>query len=187
MRAQRRRPATATEALMVFDQAIDRKFAPHRGRRGPDTVAAVVSNLADYGFVWAVIAGYKGRHRGPARRRATRALAVSGFSSMLLNAGVKRLIARDRPVGALRIEANDQIPVRQPSTSSFPSGHTLAAFCTAVVLADGPAQTAALTAFAGAVAVSRVHLEAHHASDVVGGAMIGSVLGLGLRRILSGR
>ena len=71
--------------------------------------------------------------------------------------------------------------MRTPTSSSFPSGHTLAAFCTAFVLADSDAGTAANVGFATAVAASRVHLRAHHPTDVIGGAVIGSVLGLGLR------
>ena len=75
--------------------------------------------------------------------------------------------------------------VRTPSSSSFPSGHTLAAFCTAFVLADSDTQTAANVGFAAAVAASRVHLRAHHPTDVIGGAAIGSVLGLGLRPLVN--
>ena len=69
--------------------------------------------------------------------------------------------------------------MRTPTSSSFPSGHTLAAFCTAFVLADSDLQTATNVGFATAVAASRVHLRAHHPTDVIGGAAIGSVLGLG--------
>ena len=75
--------------------------------------------------------------------------------------------------------------MRTPTSSSFPSGHTLAAFCTAFVLAESAAETAAYVGFAGAVAASRVHLRAHHPSDVVGGAAIGSLLGLALRPLLN--
>ena len=34
------------------------------------------------------------------------------------------------------------VTVRTPTSSSFPSGHTLAAFCTAFVLAESPSETA---------------------------------------------
>ncbi|HWW52646.1 MAG TPA: phosphatase PAP2 family protein, partial [Acidimicrobiales bacterium] len=59
------------------------------------------------------------------------------------------------------------------------------AFCTAFVLADSDTQTAANVGFAAAVAASRVHLKAHHPTDVIGGAAIGSVLGLGLRPLVN--
>ena len=168
-------------ALARFDEGVDAAFEPLRGHRAVDTTAAVVSNLADYGFVWSLLAGYKGRRRGPGRRRAGRALALAGFASLGVNTAMKALVRRPRPVA----EGGGGVPgVRRPTSSSFPSGHTLAAFCTAVALAETPAETAAYLAFASAVAVSRVHLRAHHASDVVGGALIGAAVGAAGRRVL---
>ncbi|MGH8981247.1 MAG: phosphatase PAP2 family protein, partial [Acidimicrobiales bacterium] len=41
--------------------------------------------------------------------------------------------------------------------------------------------------FAGAVAASRVHLRAHHLSDVLAGALIGSVTGVAVRRVVDAR
>jgi undecaprenyl-diphosphatase len=158
-----------------LDQAIDAAFEPLRGRPRVDRAAAVVSNLADYGFIWIALALLKARRRGPGRRRAVVALATAGFSSLFVNRAVKAAVARERPGDHL------DVSVRAPTSSSFPSGHTLAAFCTAVVLAESDAQTVANVGFASAVAASRVHLRAHHPTDVVGGAVIGSVLGLGLR------
>ena len=82
------------------------------------------------------------RHLGLARpprrsepRAAVRALGVAGVSSSLVNAGIKQVVGRERPDRTdLRI-SNTGVPVREPKTSSFPSGHTLAAFCSAAVLA----------------------------------------------------
>ena len=168
-----------TDVVAAFDAAVDSAFDRLRGREPFDTAAAVLSNLADYGFVWSVVAGIKGRRRGTARRRAVRALSLSGAASFGTNAAIKYLVDRGRPEGA-----DGANGVRTPTSSSFPSGHTLAAFCTAVVLADSPAQLAAYLAFAGAVAASRVHLRAHHPSDVAGGAVIGSALGFAVRRVV---
>jgi undecaprenyl-diphosphatase len=78
------------------------------------------------------------------------------------------------------------IPVRKPTTSSFPSGHTLAAFCAATVMSQRHDRSgnALLFTSASLVGLSRLHLRAHHASDVVGGAAIGAALGLVGRRFL---
>jgi undecaprenyl-diphosphatase len=164
--------------MSSIDEAVDAAFEPLRGRPEIDRAAAVVSNLADYGFVWVLLAGLKARRRGPDRRRAVVALAAAGFSSLVVSRVVKSAVERQRP------EDHLDASVRTPSSSSFPSGHTLAAFCTAFVLGDSQAGTAANVGFAAAVAASRVHLRAHHPTDVIGGAVIGSVLGLGLRPIV---
>ncbi len=76
--------------------------------------------------------------------------------------------------------------MREPTTTSFPSGHTLAAFCAATVMSqrDDRAGNALLFTSAALVGLSRLHLRAHHASDVLGGAAIGTVLGLIGRRLL---
>jgi undecaprenyl-diphosphatase len=161
------------------DQVVDSAFEPLRGNPGVDATAAVVSNLADYGLVWVVLALLKGRRKGPRRRRAVVALGAAGVFSLVVSRTVKAAIERERP------EEHLVAVVRTPSTSSFPSGHTLAAFCTSFVLGDSDAQTAAFVAFASAVAVSRIHLRAHHPTDVIGGAVIGSVLGLGLRPLVN--
>jgi membrane-associated phospholipid phosphatase len=164
--------------MSAIDDAVNAAFEPLRGNPQADRAAALLSNLADYGLVWVVLAAFKARRRGPNRRRAVVALAAAGFSSLLVNGVVKDAVARERPDDHL------EAAVRTPSSSSFPSGHTLAAFCTAFVLADSDAQTAANVGFAAAVAASRVHLRAHHPTDVIGGAAIGSVLGLGLRPLV---
>ena len=165
--------------MSTIDEAVDAAFEPLRGNPQADRAAAVLSNLADYGLIWVVLAGLKARRRGPDRRRAVVALAAAGFSSLIVSRVVKDAIARERP------DEHLVATVRTPSSSSFPSGHTLAAFCTAFVLADTDAQTVANVGFAAAVAASRVHLRAHHPTDVIGGAAIGSVLGLGLRPVVN--
>ncbi len=164
--------------LDTVDRAVDAAFEPLRGRPAIDRAAAVVSNLADYGLIWVVVAGLRARRRGPDRRRAVVGLAAAGFSSLLVNRMVKAAVERQRPDDHL------EASVRTPTSSSFPSGHTLAAFCTAFVLGDSEAGTAANVGFAAVVAASRVHLRAHHPTDVIGGAVIGSVLGLGLRPVV---
>jgi membrane-associated phospholipid phosphatase len=165
--------------VSTVDKAVDAAFEPLRGKPGVDRAAAVISNLADYGLIWVVLAGVKARRRGPDRRRAVVALGAAGFSSLFVSRLVKASVERQRP------DRHLAATVRTPTSSSFPSGHTLAAFCTAFLLGDSDAETAAHVGFAAAVAVSRVHLRAHHPTDVISGAMIGSVLGMGLRPVVN--
>jgi undecaprenyl-diphosphatase len=172
---------TVGRVLASVDRAGDAAFRRLRGRPAVDAVAAVVSNLSDYGLVWIVLAAWKGRRPGPGRRRAVLELAGAGLSSYAVNKAVKRLVGRGRPGDA---GTEGRVPVRRPTSTSFPSGHTLAAFCTAVVTSDTPSWAGLSLGFAASVAASRVHLRAHHPSDVLGGAVIGTATGLTVRTLL---
>ncbi len=178
----------ATGILSAIDHAGDAWSDRLRGKRWADLGAAVFSNLSDHGVVWVVLAGVKARRPGVARRRAIWTLACAGVVSFSVNRVVKQLVGRSRPTATgAAAQLPVALPVRHPSSSSFPSGHTLAAFCTAIALGDGPGQTAAMVGIAAAVAASRVHLRAHHLSDVLGGAGIGSAAGLAVRALLDRR
>lgn len=163
---------------MNLDETVDRWFDRFRGQPVYDRAAVVLSNLSDYGIVWVLEAGMKARRPGPARWRAVRSLAIAGFGSLGVNAAIKSAVRRRRPSGVPAAKG-----VRTPTSSSFPSGHTLASFATAVVLADSPAALGGYLAFATAVAASRVHLRAHHPTDALGGAAIGVALGVAGRRL----
>lgn len=170
-------PATPFGATFeAVDRAFDGAFGPLRGRRGPDAAAAVLSNLSDYGVVWPLVALAKAR-RPDDRWRSVASLGAAGVSSWLVNKALKAVFRRERP-GVTRSGPGRRSAVRTPTSSSFPSGHTLASFCTAVVLAEGVPQAVGFLGFASGVAVSRIHLRAHHATDVLAGALVG--LGLGL-------
>ncbi len=99
--------------------------------------------------------------------RAGAALAVE---SVLINVVVKSLFSRERP-----IDHSYEHPhhLRYPLTSSFPSGHATAAFAAASLLSNRTWLRWLLYPLATLVAVSRIHVRIHHASDVLGGAIIG--------------
>jgi undecaprenyl-diphosphatase len=61
-----------------------------------------------------------------------------------------------------------------PRSTSFPSGHSAAAFAFAIgASSELPALAPVLVPLAGAVAYSRVHTGVHYPSDVAGGVAIG--------------
>lgn len=172
--------------VAAIDQRVDRWFDPLRGSPDFDGAAKLITGLGDHGLMWAATTVWRARRSGPERTRAVRALAIAGVESNLTNAGIKAVVGRSRPErSGLRV-TDGGIPVREPKTSSFPSGHTLAAFCAATVMSQRGDRRGNALLFASAtlVGLSRLHLRAHHASDVVGGAAIGITLGIIGRRLL---
>jgi len=171
-------------AVAAFDERVEGLFEPLRGRPRIDAAAKIITAVGDHGWIWTGIAMWRGRRSGPVRRDAIRSLGVAGVSSSLVNAGIKRVVGRERPDRSDLQLAASSVPVREPRTSSFPSGHTLAAFCAAAVLSRPGHRggNALLYTAAGLIGVSRVHLRAHHASDVLGGMVVGTALGLAVRR-----
>ncbi len=180
------RGPTLADRVHAFDERVDSWFELCRGSPTVDGVAKVITGLGDHGLMWAATTVWRARHTGPDRARSVRALTVAGIESSIVNAALKATVGRSRPDRSGARLAEGGIPVREPKTTSFPSGHTLAAFCAATVMSrrDDRLGNAFLFTSAALVGLSRVHLRAHHASDVLGGAAIGTVLGLIGRRLL---
>ncbi len=180
------RTGSVADWVRTVDERIDSWFDPWRGNPTVDGAAKVITGLGDRGLMWAATTVWRARHTGPERARAVRALAVAGIESSVVNAGLKAVVGRSRPgAGGIPL-AQGGVPVREPKTTSFPSGHTLAAFCAVTVMCQRGDRAGNTMLFTSAtlVGLSRLHLRAHHASDVVGGAAIGTVLGLIGRRLL---
>ncbi|MEI7894190.1 MAG: phosphatase PAP2 family protein [Myxococcales bacterium] len=118
--------------------------------------------------------------------RRTRRFACFVFGVLAVQAtlvwGLKASIARVRPWKALGLHPT----WTAPQDFSFPSGHAtgsfaFASFAAVVLLATrrGGARIGSLALFAVAtlVAYSRIHLGAHWPSDVVAGAVLGTLVG----------
>ncbi len=88
---------------------------------------------------------------------------------------LKDLIARPRPFSVL---SDVILPIGSTGTYSFPSNHALNNFAAAVFFYRlYPNLKWALFITAFLVSISRVYLGLHYPSDILGGALIGSVFG----------
>jgi undecaprenyl-diphosphatase len=161
--------------LSTFDDAVDAWVDAHlRGRAPVDRVMYTASALGDHGVLWMLLAAVQaGRRPEGSRPRLVRAVAGLAAESALVNGPVKALFRRRRPD---RVTPHP-LHLRQPRTSSFPSGHASAAFFGAALLSEGDPWAPFYYAAAVVVAFSRVHVRIHHASDVVGGIVVGAALG----------
>ncbi|MEZ5137013.1 MAG: phosphatase PAP2 family protein [Acidimicrobiales bacterium] len=111
--------------------------------------------------------------------KAIRLAGILAAESALVNGVVKSLFKRERPV----YQGERPHHLRIPLTTSFPSGHASAAVVAAMVLSEDSSWTPLWWGLAATVAASRVHVRIHHASDVIGGALTGAVIGTVARRL----
>ncbi|HEX7536698.1 MAG TPA: phosphatase PAP2 family protein [Dermatophilaceae bacterium] len=142
-----------------------------------DREMSTLSHAANYSRLWmgsaAAIALVGGR---AGRRAAVQGLTSVAVTSSVVNLAVKRIGRRQRPD-----RAGEDVPaarhVVMPTSLSFPSGHSAAAFAFATGVGNRlPVVAGPLHAIAGVVAYSRVHTGVHHPSDVVVGSVLGTVL-----------
>ena len=125
------------------------------------------------------------------RRRlplAAVATATSLAFACLVSALLKDTFDRARPEAA---DPSIVPAIATPSNASFPSGHAMTAFATAVVVgALHPRLRWPALAVAALVALSRVYLGVHFALDILAGAAIGTAIGFAvvrLARVLAAR
>ncbi|MCT9139450.1 phosphatase PAP2 family protein [Streptomyces violarus] len=135
-------------------------------------LAPAVEEAADHTKLWlataaamAALGGWRGR------TAAAAGVAAMAMAQVLSNGVAKQLYQRRRP-------PREWVPPEElqdrPDSSSFPSGHTAAAFAFSGAVAPvWPTAGAACGVSAVMVAAERVHSGAHYPSDVAAGGVIG--------------
>ena len=101
-------------------------------------------------------------------RRATAAVA----GAYVLNTAIKLLVRRPRPRLAGLPALTDT-----PTQLSLPSAHATTSFTGALVYSRLGLPAAPLYGLAGGLSLSRLYLGVHYPSDLLAGALLGSVLG----------
>jgi membrane-associated phospholipid phosphatase len=100
-------------------------------------------------------------------------VAATTWGTLAVNTGIKRLVRRKRPL-AEELKAL----IRLPATTSFPSSHASMAMAAAFPLSLAHPEAASLWfVLALLMAATRVYVGAHHASDVLAGVALGTLLG----------
>jgi undecaprenyl-diphosphatase len=174
-------PPSRLSPVHRFDDVVDRAFDRIRGTEPADRILYSLTELGDFGLIWMLIGFANGLRSDAEAEAAWRLAAALGVESVLLNGLIKSQFKRERPV------AQEARPyhIRIPMTTSFPSGHASTAMVASLLLTQHarPGMKPLYFGLAGLIAASRVHVRIHHASDVVGGVVVGTVLGLVARRV----
>ncbi len=175
------------ELLRTFDDAI---LSWLRGYWGSwlDSVMLDVTALGGTAVLALVVLFSSGLLLVLGRRRTAIFILLVCLGGELLVAGVKTAVARVRP------ETRNPLVVRQPTSRSFPSGHSASSAVTYLTLAlvastplTGRRGRRYLIACAAAlvflIGVSRLYLGVHYPTDVLGGWALGVLWALGCRYV----
>ena len=182
--AHRRRADAAVTAASNFidraDSVVDAWWERRlRGRPGLDRLFYAASEASNHSRLWHALGAARAATRRD-KRSAIEMSTVLAVEAALVNGLLKTLFRRSRPAHS----GPRPHRLRQPLTSSFPSGHASAAMVAAAMLSRGSRWRPVWYGLALLVALSRIHVRIHHASDVAAGLGTGAALGALARRIL---
>jgi membrane-associated phospholipid phosphatase len=140
--------------------------------RTAETVGKWLGRIGEYGAVWLVI-GIVLAFADPDNGEDWVVAGILGPVAIGLNFAVKLIVRRPRPV-------LEGLPALggAPSSLSFPSAHATSSFACATAMTRIAPEAALLFVLAAAIAACRPYLGMHYPSDVLGGAVLGTVLGL---------
>jgi undecaprenyl-diphosphatase len=134
---------------------------------------AIISRLGD-GVFWYLLMAVLPLVYGREGMEATLLMTAAGVPCALLYGVLKRTARRARPFRTLESIHTTVPPLDE---YSFPSGHTMHAFAfTWAALHGFPGLAVLLVPFALLVALSRMVLGLHYLSDVLVGALLGTLV-----------
>jgi membrane-associated phospholipid phosphatase len=168
--------------LIVTMAALDMPIRDAAQRNRSESSDRFFRNIEKFGtkqYGLPVLVGFYG-YGALADDYEAKTVALDGFSASILSSLVtstlKGAVGRARPNSGLG--PHHFSPFQ--GDYSFPSGHATGAFAFASVIAthyDSPWVDATAYGVAGLVGLARIELDAHWASDVVAGGLIGGLIG----------
>ena len=161
--------------LEVRDHVVMRKVNRWRAPRWLRLWMVAATRGGD-GWLWYGMALVVALYGGETREEALGSAALAAGAGIAVFLKLKRSFGRKRPCA---IEPHCWTTLLPPDQFSFPSGHTITAFAVALSIgAFYPAMRPGLLFCAASVGVSRVLLGMHFLTDVLAGAVLGSILGV---------
>ncbi len=165
------------EAIQQFDEQALAWIAQNVRCALLDPFMKLYTQLGNTGMLFIVL-GLAMLLFRPTRKAGASALCAMLIGLVVVNFTIKPLVSRPRPWLVMEGFVN-LVPERDPN--SFPSGHTNAAFAFAVaVCRSAPERWMKIAAVCAAavMGLSRLYVGVHFPSDVLAGAVIGSLCGL---------
>lgn len=169
--------------ITSFDMRVLRAIyhSLSRGTAGNvlDAVMPVITRIGDFGIIWIVLSIV---FMIPKKTRRTGfSMAVSLLLCLIVGNGIiKNLVMRTRPFDIEGcVVPRERLLIPPPTDYSFPSGHTMSGIAASTALFKDRSVLGFLAfVLALVICFSRLYLQVHYPSDVLGGLMIGFLMGL---------
>lgn len=137
-----------------------------------DKVMPYITYLGNSGFIWIVISIVMICIK-KYRKTGMLCLLALLLTTVMGEGIIKHLVQRQRPYSHFN---SLNLLISEPVTYSFPSGHTGSSFAAATVLSCRmPKLTPWVFLFAILIAFSRLYLMVHYPTDVLAGALLGTL------------
>ena len=151
-------------------------IAAHCQSAWMDVLMPAITRLGDSGIIWILLGFAILLFSRKERATGFQVLTALLLSLIFCNLLLKHAVGRIRPCD---LNTAVELLIHRPGDPSFPSGHTSASFAAAMVLVltKWRGRWAALT-LAVLIAFSRLYLDVHFPTDVLGGALVGTVCAL---------
>jgi len=160
------------DAIQNFDKQLPLLVQEHVRCDFLDPIMMMASHANDYGIIciatcFVLVAVKKTRQGG------IMAATSLSFEVVACNLLLKNIIQRPRPYLVME---DLQILVAHETSYSFPSGHTASSFAVAYALTHAFGRRGALAYLpAATISASRLYVGVHYPSDIICGAVLGTV------------
>ena len=152
--------------IQTFDELLIDKIYQLTSSPAGDFFFSRITHLGDGGLFWILLAVIL-LCRKSSRTIGFQMLLSLALGYLLGNLFLKNIIARPRP---FQVDPSISILIPAPREFSFPSGHALSSFESALVIRHhNKAWGRVALVLAAVIAFSRIYLRVHYPTDILGG------------------
>ncbi|MGN0676555.1 MAG: phosphatase PAP2 family protein [Ruminococcus sp.] len=171
------------DTLMNIDEDILLYIQENIRNATADTIMKAVTHLGDMGIFWIMIIFVLLISKKYTKTAFIMALTIL-FGLLITNLILKNSVHRIRPFHAIE----ELFPlINKPEDWSFPSGHATSSIGCGIAMLRNLPKKYGISGFTIGIliAVSRIYLGVHYTTDVVAGALIGTVSALSSEKIIN--